>query len=92
MICKILERAGHRGALVENGEEALDTLEQSQFDLAIVDMQMPIMGGVEVVKFYRFIDRKLPRMPFVMLTANATPEAMEECKQVGDRRISDKAG
>ena len=69
--------------LVENGEEALDVLEKSQFDLAIVDMHMPIMGGVEVVKFYRFINRKLPRMPFVMLTANATPDAMEECNQVG---------
>jgi two-component system, sensor histidine kinase RpfC len=83
VICKILERAGHEVQLVENGEEALDILEKTQFDLAIVDMHMPIMGGVEVVKFYRFIDRKLPRMPFVMLTANATPDAMEECKQVG---------
>ncbi len=83
VICKILERAGHEVQLVENGEEALDILEKNQFDLAIVDMHMPIMGGVEVVKFYRFIDRKLPRMPFVMLTANATPDAMEECNQVG---------
>ncbi len=80
---KLLERAGHRVHVVANGEEALDALEQSQFDLAIVDMQMPIMGGIEVAKFYRFIDRKLPRMPFVMLTANATTEAMEESKQAG---------
>jgi two-component system, sensor histidine kinase RpfC len=83
VICKILERAGYQVSLVENGEEALDALEQQQFDLAIVDMQMPIMGGVEVVKFYRFIDRKLPKMPFVMLTANATPDAIEECDVVG---------
>ncbi len=83
VICKILERAGHQVQLVENGEQALDALEENKFDLAIVDMHMPIMGGVEVVKFYRFIDRKLPRMPFVMLTANATPDAMEECNQVG---------
>ena len=80
---KLLERAGHRAHVVSNGEEALDALEQSEFDIAIVDMQMPIMGGVEVAKFYRFVDRKLPRMPFVMLTANATAEAMEECKQAG---------
>ncbi|MEO5860882.1 MAG: ATP-binding protein [Burkholderiales bacterium] len=83
VICKILERAGHTVRLAANGEEALDILEQNQFDLVIVDMHMPIMGGVEVAKFYRFIDRKLPRMPFVMLTANATAEAMEECKQAG---------
>lgn len=80
---KLLERAGHHAHVVANGEEALDALEQSQFDIAIVDMQMPIMGGIEVAKFYRFVDRKLPRMPFVMLTANATTEAMEECKQAG---------
>ena len=83
VIAKILERAGHTVRLAANGEEALDILEQNDFDLAIVDMHMPIMGGVEVAKFYRFIDRKLPRMPFVMLTANATAEAMEECKQAG---------
>jgi two-component system, sensor histidine kinase RpfC len=83
VISKILERAGHLVRLVGNGEEALDVLESDEFDLAIVDMQMPIMGGVEVAKFYRFIDRKLPRMPFVMLTANATSEAMEESKQAG---------
>lgn len=80
---KLLERAGHCAQVVANGEEALDALEKSQFDIAIVDMQMPIMGGIEVAKFYRFIDRKLPRMPFVMLTANATTDAMEECKQAG---------
>ncbi len=83
VISKILERAGHSVQLAENGEEALDILENNEFDLAIVDMHMPIMGGVEVAKFYRFINRKLPRMPFVMLTANATAEAMEECKQAG---------
>lgn len=83
VISKILERAGHSVRIAENGEEALDILEQDKFDLALVDMHMPIMGGVEVAKFYRFIERKLPRMPFVMLTANATSEAMEECKQAG---------
>jgi two-component system, sensor histidine kinase RpfC len=80
---KLLERAGHLPHVVTNGEEALDALEQGQFDIAVVDMHMPIMGGVEVAKFYRFVNRKLPRMPFVMLTANATAEAMEECKQAG---------
>jgi two-component system, sensor histidine kinase RpfC len=80
---KLLERAGHNAYVVANGEEALDALEQSKFDIAIVDMQMPIMGGIEVAKFFRFVDRKLPRMPFVILTANATTDAMEECKQAG---------
>ncbi len=80
---KLLERAGHLTHIVENGEEALDALEQSEFDIAVVDMHMPIMGGVEVAKFYRFVDRKLPRMPFIILTANATAEAMEECRQAG---------
>ena len=83
VIYKILERAGHAVQVVENGEAALDALEQNAFDIVIVDMHMPIMGGVEVAKFYRFVDRKLPRMPFVMLTANATAEAMEECNQAG---------
>jgi two-component system sensor histidine kinase RpfC len=71
----ILERAGHRVVTVENGEQALDALDKDNFDLAIVDMQMPVMGGAEAVKLYRFTVGNGHRVPFVMLTADATEDA-----------------
>ena len=81
IISKILERGGHRVDLVENGSEALDSLENRQFDLAILDMYMPVMGGLEAVKIYRVTACHAPQMPVIILTANATVEARRECEE-----------
>jgi two-component system sensor histidine kinase RpfC len=83
VIRKILENAGHRPSLVENGEQALDWLERESFDLVILDMHMPVMGGLEVVKIYRFAHPNSTKPPFLMLSANATTEAMKESREVG---------
>lgn len=82
VIRKILESAGHLAFLVDNGEKALDTLEHENFDLAILDMHMPVMGGLEAIKLYRFTYPN-QSLPFLVLTANATTEAREECQAVG---------
>ena len=82
VIRKILESAGHRALLVENGEQALEALERETFDLAIVDMHMPVMGGPEAIKLYRFAHPN-HSLPFLILTANATTEAREESQSVG---------
>lgn len=81
IISKILERGGHRVELVKNGEEALDLLENKQFDLAVLDMYMPIMGGLEAAKIYRVTARHDSRMPIIILTANATVEARRACEE-----------
>ncbi len=81
IISKILERGGHRVDLVENGDEALDLLEDKRFDLAILDMYMPIMGGLEAAKIYRVTAGHESHMPIIILTANATIEARRECEE-----------
>lgn len=83
VISKILESAGHHPTLVANGELALDALEKETFDLVILDMQMPVISGLEVVKLYRFSHPKDSSIRFLVLTANATTEAMNECKEAG---------
>ncbi len=83
VIAKILERAGHHTDLAANGEEALDLLENKRFDLVIVDMQMPVMGGIQTAKLFRFMHPDNVKLPFVVLTANATTEAMKECDEAG---------
>jgi two-component system sensor histidine kinase RpfC len=60
---------------VDNGEQALDALDGGHFDLAIVDMQMPVMGGAEAIKLYRFATDGAHTLPFIMLTADATDDA-----------------
>jgi len=72
----ILRHAGHKVQIVDGGEEVLDILENDRdsVDLLILDMNMPEMNGLEVVKTIRFMDRR-HTLPVVMLTADATPEA-----------------
>jgi two-component system sensor histidine kinase RpfC len=84
VISKILEHAGHTPTIVDNGQEALDTIESSEnnaFDIIIMDMQMPIMGGIEATKIYRFTKIGEPTLPIIILTANATTEALRECEE-----------
>jgi len=81
VISKILDRAGHNCVLVENGQLALDKLENGNFDLVIMDMQMPVMGGIEAAKIYKFTTPLESRPPIIILTANATIEAKRECQE-----------
>ena len=80
VITKILERAGYTVHIVSNGQEALDSLEDNDYDLIILDMQMPIMGGIEAAKIYHFSTSSEKKAPIIILTANATTEALRECK------------
>lgn len=83
IIAKMLTNAGHQVSTAEDGEAALALLDQESFDLAIVDMMMPVMDGLELIKFYRFSRTSGQRMPFVVLTANASRAASDECMKAG---------
>jgi two-component system, sensor histidine kinase RpfC len=76
----ILEYGQHITTIVENGQEALEYLTQEKFDLAILDMQMPIMGGIDVAKSFHKTQTE-SNTPIVILTANATSEAAKICKE-----------
>jgi two-component system sensor histidine kinase RpfC len=79
----ILEKAGHRIYMVENGEQALDALDAHRFDIALFDLQMPTMDGLEALKVYRFTHTHEQTIPVVMLSADVTPEARKECVEAG---------
>jgi two-component system sensor histidine kinase RpfC len=80
IIARILEHGGHKVELVEDGEQALDRLEQRRFDLMILDMNMPQMGGLDVVKIHRATSTQSAPTPVIILTADATIDAMRECE------------
>jgi two-component system, sensor histidine kinase RpfC len=83
VIEKTLERVGHKATLVNNGEEALRALQKDCFDLVLMDVNMPIMNGIEATKLYRFSSIGQPRVPIVALTADATAEAWTRCQEAG---------
>lgn len=82
---RILERAGHSVVMVVNGLEALAALHNSAFDLALFDIQMPEMGGLEAVKRLRRHEEDLnrPRTPVIAVTAHALKGDAEHCLKSG---------
>jgi two-component system sensor histidine kinase RpfC len=83
VIVKTLERMGHFATIVNDGEAALDALERNHFDLVLMDVNMPIMSGIEATKLYRFASIGQPHVPIVALTADATKDAWDRCRESG---------
>jgi len=77
----ILESGGHFTTIVSNGDEALDALERGGFDIALFDLSMPVVSGLEALKMYLFTESK--PIPILMLSANVTAEVMEQCHAAG---------
>lgn len=75
IITAILEKAGHKVLIANNGEEALDYLEDNYFDICIVDMHMPGKSGIEVIKLHRFLNQDNSDMPFVVLSADMSQDS-----------------
>jgi len=83
VIKAILERAGHRVVLVEDGQAAVERLERERFDLVLMDLGMPGLGGMEAVKLLRFTQDPAELPPILALSADATPESREACRRLG---------
>ena len=84
VIREFLERMGHHVEMVVDGDEALDALSErrEEFDIAILDMNMPNLSGLEVLKAYRFIEAE-GHLPIVMLSADAQSSNIEICLESG---------
>ncbi len=74
VIDRMLKSAGHAVTLVDDGGQALDALETDSFDIVLIDVNMPVMNGLDVVKLHRFATGEGEAPPFIALTADATEE------------------
>jgi CheY-like chemotaxis protein len=87
VIKKMLETIGIDGiTLVENGKIAVQEFMQQHFDLVILDLGMPIMGGVQAAMEMREYENKMGvhfRIPIMACTADVTSSLHEECLKVG---------
>jgi CheY-like chemotaxis protein len=68
----LLGKLGCSVIAVENGQQALDTWRKKKFDLLLMDIQMPVMDGIEAIKLLREeeADQALPHTPAIALTAH----------------------
>jgi two-component system sensor histidine kinase RpfC len=80
---KILERAGHQCTLAQDGEEGLDIITTQKFDAMVIDMNMPKVSGLEVVRFCRMMGGVLAKTPIIIFSASVTQEARDESFAAG---------
>lgn len=81
---RLLENRGHRVFLAVNGREALDAVQKHEFDVVLMDLQMPVMGGLEATAAIREREKGTgKRLPIIAVTANTTNGEEEECLRVG---------
>src|SRR5436190_13192511 len=70
----ILGQLGAQVTTAEDGKEAIERWREGDFDLVLMDMQMPVADGLTAVRAIRLLEQGGPRTPILMLTANAMPE------------------
>ncbi|HMF98225.1 MAG TPA: response regulator [Vicinamibacterales bacterium] len=80
----LLERRGHRVTAVGNGREALEQLETARFDIVLMDLQMPVMSGLDATVAIRERERVTGNhIPIVAMTAHAMAGDRERCLAAG---------
>jgi PAS domain S-box-containing protein len=80
---RILELLGYRADLAGNGQEAIEALARQPYDVVFMDMQMPVMGGVEATRKIRQRWPRRDRGRIVAMTANAMQGDKELCLEAG---------
>ncbi|WP_179953957.1 response regulator [Denitrobaculum tricleocarpae] len=83
VISRVLENAGHVVETAEDGDDALDRLDAEAFDIVLTDINMPGTSGLDLTKMYRVLNTGEPHMPIVALTADATEQAKQDCREAG---------
>jgi PAS domain S-box-containing protein len=84
LIMRLLEKMGHQVQVVNNGWEAVQALQNEPFDLVAMDMQMPVMDGIEAVLKIRASEVLTGQhIPVVAMTANAFEEDKRRCFAAG---------
>lgn len=79
----VLNRAGHSVEVAANGNLAIDALCGAEFDVVLMDMQMPDLDGIHATQKIRALPAPKGEIPIIALTACAAPGAREDCLAAG---------
>lgn len=83
---QILRRLGIEAQVVSNGKQALNEIRNGSFDIVFMDMEMPVMDGLEstrLIRDYEGVETPENRTLIIAMTANALPGDREKCIQAG---------
>ena len=83
IITLILSGAGHRVDCAGNGGEAITLHGMNAYDLILMDMQMPVMDGIEAARRIRHSDHPRHDIPILAMTGNTQPDRIEQLRSAG---------
>ncbi|MBW8757948.1 MAG: response regulator [Burkholderiales bacterium] len=83
LINALLTRMGHRVHLVANGRLAVEAVHHGDYDLVLMDLQMPEMDGMEATQAIRALGGAFASLPIIAMTANAFDEDRQACLAAG---------
>ena len=83
LILSLLEQLGHRVTAVEDGQAAVEAAAAQEFDLALMDVEMPRMDGLSATRAIRKQEGEDRYLPVIALTAHAFPEDRQRCLEAG---------
>jgi two-component system sensor histidine kinase/response regulator len=84
LVMRLLEKKGHAVDVAANGQEALQALNHSSFDLVLMDIQMPVMDGIEATLAIRKSEEgTMTHQTIIALTAHAMKGDQERCMEAG---------
>ncbi len=78
---RLLEKLGYNPVIVENGLEAFNMVVKGSYDLIFMDVEMPVMDGIEATK--KIMEETNNPIPIIAMTANAMPEDKKRCMDAG---------
>ena len=78
-----LNLRGYEADFVENGAAALEAVRVQHYDLVLMDMEMPVMDGLQATAAIRALPGPAGQVPIVALTANALSSALTRCREAG---------
>jgi CheY-like chemotaxis protein len=86
----LLSKLGYKTDIAEDGREAIRLWREQEYDLILMDCQMPNMDGYEATKNIRNEEKNLGRIPIIALTANASERDRDNCRQAGMDEVMTK--
>ncbi|MCD4802251.1 MAG: response regulator [Anaerolineales bacterium] len=79
----LLEKANYSVEVVKNGVQAVDAIQEKEYSLVLMDIQMPEMDGFEATRIIRENEKELQHIPIIALTAHAMKGDRERCLEAG---------
>ena len=83
LCCTILKKIGHTVVVANHGQEAVDLFAKQPWDVILMDMQMPVMDGLDATRAIRALELPGQRTPIVAMTANAMESDRQLCLDAG---------